>query len=273
VLGQVIVDNQSVLAIIAEVFADRASGERCEILEGVCVRGSRYDDRSVFHCTKLGKSLNNSSNVGHLLSADNIDAVNGLATVDVSRLLVDDRVNTNGRLSSLSVADNEFSLTSSNWDHRVNRFDTSLERLGNRLSFDNAGSDDFESTKLVAMDWALAVDGLTERVYDASEHSSSDGNLHDSTGVLDGVAFFDQRVVAKENRTNGVFFQVKCEAHDTIRELQEFSHLAVGQTVNASDTVAHLDNGAYVFRINRFFKTVELLTEDIGNFFWSNAGH
>src|SRR5690606_39531846 len=37
----------------------------------------------------------------------------------------------------LTVTDNQLTLTTSNWDHRVNRFDTCLQWLRYRLTVDN----------------------------------------------------------------------------------------------------------------------------------------
>jgi hypothetical protein len=63
----------------------------------------------------------------------NINAVElflGVSRLEVG-LLIDDGIDGNGSLSSLPVADDEFSLTSSNGDKAVNGLQTSLHGLVN----------------------------------------------------------------------------------------------------------------------------------------------
>ena len=97
-----------------------------------------------------------------------------------------------GGLTGLSVADNEFSLSSSDWDHRVNCFDTSLQRLVHRFSTHDAWRLHFNSTHRRTNNVALAVDRQAEGVDDAAEQGVADGDRENAAGRLDGLAFLDR---------------------------------------------------------------------------------
>ena len=74
-------------------------------------------------------SLSTTWRDGRLLLADgDVEAENALA------LLVDDRVDRDGGLAGLAVADDELALTAADRDHRVDGLDAGLERLLDRLA-------------------------------------------------------------------------------------------------------------------------------------------
>jgi hypothetical protein len=59
---------------------------------------------------------------------------------DVLALLVDDRVDRNGGLAGLAVADDELALAAADGDHGVDGFQAGLHGLMHRLPLDDAGS-------------------------------------------------------------------------------------------------------------------------------------
>ena len=72
---------------------------------------------------------------GRLLLADrHVD------TLDAGIFLVDDRVDGDGGLTNLAVTDDQLTLATTDWHHGVDGFQTSLDRLINGLTSDNAGS-------------------------------------------------------------------------------------------------------------------------------------
>jgi hypothetical protein len=84
-------------------------------------------------------------------------------------LLVDDRVDGDGGLARLAVADDELALAAADRDHRVDGLEAGLHRLVHRLAGHDAGRLELDAAELVGLDRALAVDGLAERVHDATE--------------------------------------------------------------------------------------------------------
>ena len=120
-----------------------------------------------------------------LLADGDVEAENALA------LLVDDRVDRDGGLAGLAVADDELALAAADRDHRVDGLDARLQRLFDRLAADDAGRLDLDAAAVRRLDRALAVDRLAERVDDAADDGLADRHVHDAAGALDGVALFD----------------------------------------------------------------------------------
>ena len=116
-LGQVVVDDQSVHSVVSEVFSNGASRVGSEELQGSSIRGSGSYNDGVFESTIVLEDLHDVGHSGSLLSNGDVDAVESLGSI-TSRLeeglLVEDGVNSNGRLASLSISDDQLTLTSSN---------------------------------------------------------------------------------------------------------------------------------------------------------------
>ena len=88
-------------------------------MEWCGIRGGGGNNDGVIKCSIVGQDLHDVGNSGSLLSDGDIDAIELLGGIS-SRLeegfLVEDGINGNSSFSSLSVSNDEFSLSSSNWD-------------------------------------------------------------------------------------------------------------------------------------------------------------
>jgi hypothetical protein len=103
--------------------------------------------------------------------ASNIDAINRFAAV-VKFFLVDDGVNGDSRLAGLAVADDQLALTAADGNHRVDSFDTGLQRFVYRLAVDNPGRFALQRHFVFhAGDRAFAVDRLPKRVHHAAHET------------------------------------------------------------------------------------------------------
>lgn len=92
---QIIINNQSVFAVVSEVFTHGATRVGSEILQGSGIRGgSRYDD-GIFNGISVGQTFKNLSDSGPLLTNGDVDAVQLLFLVVgvVETFLVDDGIN------------------------------------------------------------------------------------------------------------------------------------------------------------------------------------
>src|SRR4030066_146436 len=74
VLGQVIVDDQGVAAVVAEIFADGAAGERRQELERGRIAGRGGDDDGVVHGPVVLERLDDLGDRGVLLADGDVDA-------------------------------------------------------------------------------------------------------------------------------------------------------------------------------------------------------
>ena len=73
----------------------------------------------------------------------------------------------------------------------VDGLEASLHRLVHGLSGDNTWRFQLDSGTFVGLDGAFAIDGVTERVNDSSEHALTDGHIDDGSGCLDDITFLD----------------------------------------------------------------------------------
>lgn len=102
-------------AVVSEVLSDGASGIGGQELERGCLRGSSSHDNGVPHGVVVLECLDDVGHGGSLLPNGDVDAVQLsvlVARVEV-HFLVDDGVDGDGGLSSLSISNDQFSLSSS----------------------------------------------------------------------------------------------------------------------------------------------------------------
>src|SRR6185437_775906 len=103
---------------------------------------------------------------------------------DAEALLVDDRVDRDGRLPRLAVADDELALAAADRHHPVDRLEARLERLLDRTAIDDARRDAFDRHELLRRNRAPSVDRLPERVHDAAHHLLADRHRDDAARAL-----------------------------------------------------------------------------------------
>ncbi len=112
-LGKIVIDDKTVHSIITEVFSNSAARVRSQELEGSGIRGSSSDDNGVLKCITFAEETHNVGNSRSLLTDSDVDAEKRLCGVTcfMGSFLVEDRVNSNGGLTSLTISDNQFTLT------------------------------------------------------------------------------------------------------------------------------------------------------------------
>ena len=182
-LGKIIIDDQDVLALFHKIFGDRRAAvgrdplQRCEV-----ARQCGYDD-GIIHRAVLFEVADDLGDGGRLLTDRDVNADHVLT------LLVDHRVNGDRGLARLPVADDQLALSASDREHGVDREDSGLERLRNALSHTNAGSLGLDREIIDRFHSAESVDGIAERVNDASDHALADGNAGSLAGAYHLRAF------------------------------------------------------------------------------------
>ena len=116
-LGEIVVDDKGVLSVISEVLTNSASRVWGEELEWSGIGGSSSNDDGVLEAVSL---LEESHDVGHggsLLTDGDVDAVErlGVVTSLEGDLLVEDGIDGNGGLASLTISNDQLKLASANW--------------------------------------------------------------------------------------------------------------------------------------------------------------
>src|SRR5205814_1458973 len=91
-------------------------------------------------------------------------------------LLVEDGVDRHRGLAGLAVADDELALTAPDGRQGVDGLDAGLQRLVHGFATSDAGRLDLHAPLLCAGERAAAVDGVAERIDDATEEAVADRN-------------------------------------------------------------------------------------------------
>ena len=132
VLREVVVDDERVLAVVEEVLAHRGARERRHPLDRRGLLGGGRDDDRVVHRALVAELLVHLRDGRGLLADRDVDADH------VAAALVDDRVDADGGLAGAAVADDQLALAAADRDHRVDRLEAGLQRLGHGLALDHA---------------------------------------------------------------------------------------------------------------------------------------
>ena len=177
--------------------------------------GRREHDDGVIHGAVLGQLVDHGGDGRRLLADRDVDADDAFA------LLIDDRVDGDGSLARLAIADNELALPAADRDHGVDRLDAGLHRLLHRLALHDARRLELDAAADLRFDRALAVDGLAERVHHATEQRFAHRHVGDATGALDDIAFLHARCVTEHGDADVVRLEIQHQPDDATRELDE----------------------------------------------------
>jgi hypothetical protein len=254
-LGEVVVHDERVLAVLHPVLAHGATTVGSEVLEGRRVGGRSGHDDGVLHRAVLAQGLHRLRDRGPLLTDGDVDALH------TQTALVDDGVDGHRGLAGLAVADDQLTLATTDGGHRVDRLDAGLQRLVHRLAAHDAGRLDLHAALDAADDVALAVDRLAQRVDHATEHGVTHRHRQDAAGGLHGLALFDLEAFTQHHGADGFFVEVQCQADGAILELEQLVDGAVGQPADAGDAVAHLRDAANGAGLERGLETIEVLLQ------------
>ncbi len=267
-LGKIVIADQSVLAIVTEIFTDRAACKWRKVLHRSRIRSSSCDHDGIFESAAFFEDLNELSNSRTLLADSDIDAIKlfFVWAVVVDWLLVKEGIENDRGLAGLTVTDDQLALTTANRDQSVNSLEAGRHWLVNRLTRNDARCLDVDAATFSSNDRAFAVDWVAESIDNTAEQAWTDWNVDDRAGTLDDVAFLDVTVSTKNNHTDIVGFKVKRHAANTTREFDHFASLNIVQTVNAGDTVADGQNLTDFGDLSLLAEVLDLLFQDSGSF-------
>ena len=196
-----------------------------------------------------------------LLAHRHVDALHAFGD------LVNDRVDTDGGLTRLAVADDQLSLASADRHHRVDSLDAGLERLMYGLAVGHARRLNLEAADRRCVQRTFAVERVSERVDHPSKQLVTDGNRQDLTGCPNFGALFQGRGLTQHHRTDRFLVKVQSQTLQTTGELEHLVHGDRGKARNPSDSVADLDDSTDLLKRGLGAKTFEVAFDccrDIG---------
>mmetsp|Transcript_30575 Transcript_30575/g.81834 ORF Transcript_30575/g.81834 Transcript_30575/m.81834 type:complete len:482 (+) Transcript_30575:537-1982(+) len=271
-LGQVIVEDDRVLARVAKVLRHGAASVGRQELQGRGVGGRRRHDRSVLQAIVLAQDLEQLRHGGALLADGHVDAVQVQLRVGacVDGLLVQDGVDRDGGLARLPVADDELALPAADRDEAVDGLQSRGHGLVDALARDDAGRLQLDAAPLLGGDGPLAVDGRSQGVHYPAEKGVADGHVHDGAGALDAVALHDGTIVAEHHYADVVRLQVQGHALQAARELDHLARLHPLQAVDTGDAVPDAQHPANLLHVLLVREVGDAVTEDLCELRWAH---
>ncbi len=188
-------------------------------------------------------------------------------------LLIDDRVDRDGRLAGLPVADDQLALAAPDGDHRVDGLDARLHRLLHRFAGDDSRRLHLDPAPLFRAQGALAVDRLAERIEDAAHDLGPDGSVGDASRALDQVPFTQMLLVAHQRDTDRVLVEIEHQPHQSMGELDQLAGHHAFEAIDASDAVAGGEDRARLRHLDLLAVSFDLLAEDAADFICPDFRH
>jgi hypothetical protein len=180
--------------------------------------------------------------------------------------LVQHGVQGNGGLSGLTIANDQFTLATANRHHGVDRFKASLDRLVDGSSRENTGGFELGTASLGGLNWAFAINGLTEGVNNTTKHGLANRNIDNLASPLHGFTFFDKTIGTEKHHTDLAGFQVHAHSLDARREFDQLLSLDIAHAMDTGDTVTDGQDTASLGQAGLFLHTTDSLLEDGRNF-------
>src|SRR3984893_9219287 len=265
---QIVVDDDGMHAVVAEVFAHGAAGERRDVLHWRRIGGGGSDNDRIFQCALLFQHLDELRHRRALLADRDVDAIqlDFLVGLGVERLLVEDGVERDRGLAGLAVADDQFALAAADRDQRIDRLQPGRHRFVDRFAWNDAGRLDVNPLAFRRLDRALAVDRIAERIDHAAEQALADRGIDDGAGALDGLGVLALAVCAEDHDADVVGFEVERHAAGAVLELDHLAGLDVVEAVDAGDAVTDGQHLSDCGNLSLLAEILDLVLEDRGNF-------
>ncbi len=152
-LGEIVDDDQRVLPAVAKVLGDRDARERRDPLQS----GRRSRRRHHEHAA-LGRAVA-AHGFDHLLHGRRALADRHIDADHVRVLLVDDRVEGQGGLAGCTIADDQFPLSATHGEERVDDQHAGFDRLADQIAIDDRRRGPLDRHalhrrhRLVAIEW------------------------------------------------------------------------------------------------------------------------
>ncbi len=248
-LRQVVEHDEDVLALVHPVLADGRAGVGRQVLEagGVGRRGG--DDGGVLHRAVLLEGALHRGDGRALLADGDVDAADLLLRVAGLPVLalVEDRVEADGGLAGLAVADDQLTLAAPDGGHRVDGLDAGLHRLLDGLALDDRRRLHLEGTAPLGDDRAEAVDRVAQGVDHAAHEAVADRDREHLAGAADRLALLDLGAVAEQHDADLAHVEVEGHAEQAALELQQLVRHGRVEALDARDAVAGLHDAADLF--------------------------
>ena len=244
-LGQIVINDQHILALMHEKLCHSCTGIRCNILQRRrFAGGSGYQDR-IIHSSIFCQCINDLGDRRGLLTDSHI------YTDHIFTPLIDDRICGNGCLTGLTVTDDQLTLAAADGKHGVNGQNTGLQRYGNGFTGSNARCFMLDGTIFLDVKITFTVNGLTQSVDYTSQKLLRYRNPRLTACTGNTCSRLDTLIRAEKNTADTVMADILYQTLDTGIKGNNLTIHGMTHAVNSSNTVTDTDNGT-VFLVVSF---------------------
>jgi hypothetical protein len=241
-LREVVVDDEHVAPGLHEVLRDAGCGVGGGVGETGRVVALGHDHDGVFHRALL---LKDGHSLGHCRGTLPDGAVD---TDDIFALLVEDRVDRDGGLARLPVAEDQFALAAPDGNERVDDLQPSLQWHGDRGAVHDGRGGSLDGQAPGDDHGARFVQRSAKRVDDAAQQAVAHAHVHNPAGALDFVSSPHVRVVAKKHHPDLVRVHVEGDAEHVAGKLDQFVGADAGQAGDSGDAGGNASDGSHLAR-------------------------
>ena len=273
-LGQVVEDDQHVLALVHPVLADGRPRVGGDVLVARGIGGRGVHDGGVLQRPGRLKGAAHLRDGGALLTDGHVDAADLLLRVPGPPVgfLVDDRVDRDCGLPGLAVADDQLTLSPADRGHRVDGLDAGLQGFADLLTVHDTGCLEFQGAPALDVpDLTEPVDGIAHRIHYASQIAVADGNGEHLARAAHGGSLVDSLGVAEHDDADLPLVEVEGDAHGAVLKTQQLVRHRRGQTLDTRDAVTgghdnadlrHAGSGGLVGRDELVQRAADLVGTD-----------
>ena len=195
-LGQIIVDDQNVTPFIHKIFGHSRACIGCNILNRCAFCCRRIDHNGIIHSPILSKGLYQMRYTADFLANGHID------TEYIFSFLVQDGVHSDRGFTGLTIADDQLSLTLTNWEHRINGQDSRIHGFIDRLPVNDPGSILFNCSIVVGMNRAFPIHWFSKGIDHSPDKVFSYRNTCGFFRSMNPASFCHISIVTKQNNSD-----------------------------------------------------------------------
>ena len=240
VFRQVVIDDQNVIAPVAEPFGDRGGRERREPAQPRFGGRFRDDEDRPLQRAALPHRLDHPAHRRHPLTDRHIDADQPV----LSAALIDHRIDRDRGLAGLPLAHDQLALAATDGKERIDHQEAGLDRLGHEITLDDRGGRAFGGQARNTRRRGPIVERTAERVEHAAQERLAHRDRDDLARPADRVARGDPGHRIEEGRVQPLLLQRQDEAARAIGEGHDLVQPRTGQARDLRQPVGDGDDGA-----------------------------
>ena len=258
-LGQIIVYDEDILALIHEILSQRRTGVRRDVLQGCRIAGGCGYDNGVIHGIVLFQGSYQFCNGRCLLADSHIDTYHILA------LLVQNRIDGDGSLTGLTVTDDQLTLSTADGEHGIDSQNTGLHRHSYGLSVHNGRCGLLDGTITFFLNGTSAVDGCSQSIHDPALKSVTYGDTGSLTGTYHSGTLTDLGIMTKQDTSDLIPADILYHSLNTGIKDNDLTVLGMVDTIDIGDTVTYPTDGTDLMLLCLEMEIFDLTLQDGNN--------